>query len=451
MFKTEDGAGIDLKEMSLNINGNVYDQRFLSQIYNYYQQMIKTEFLMENYEFSSEKEAWFVAGEIQHDMDKYGMTEQAAIENGLNEYIDKYRNLKSYKTCEEIREAFIKQGWSADTQFELVSHEELRLSGSKYEKKLFFKMISTGNIFDDRGNIFMHNIPTFEKSAQALDELIAAGDWNIEEDELKSFVNSDEENYEEHNELGRVSFGNYIYVLDRNIVNGEPVVEVGRCYPLLDMGETDEKAFFSSTLNWNELESKYKSDIPEYFDIYIPITDKYANNIDLLKKEIVLELINKGLVTSLYTEEYQKLKDTGIGFPQQFYRRLDRIEQLNELKDHCPEKVKDMLKGKKGRVSDEDVERFIEYYKKVYDLIVDEQAIVLAQNTGDGDIGEIAREEYNRLFVKEAIKDGLTDKDGRVLLNVVPTINHDLVFKKILHEPEIKKLIKKAQSQDMGR
>ncbi|WP_407397259.1 hypothetical protein, partial [Anaerovibrio sp.] len=72
MFKTDDGAGINLKEMSLNINGNVYDQRFLSQIYNYYQQMIKTEFLMENYKFSTEKEAWFVAGEIQYDMDKYG-------------------------------------------------------------------------------------------------------------------------------------------------------------------------------------------------------------------------------------------------------------------------------------------------------------------------------------------------------------------------------------------
>ena len=262
---------------------------------------------------------------------------------------------------------------------------------------------------------------------------------------MKLLSLSDPYDFEYHDGLGRVSFGNYIYLLNVNLRNeDELVIEIGRCYPLLDMGETDEKAFFATTLNWNELESKYKSDIPEYFDIYIPITEKNANNIDLLKKEIVSELINKGLVTSLYTEEYQKLKDTGIGFPQQFYRRLDNLEKLYELRHHYPESII----GK--RKSSEELNTFLNYYNKVYELIVDEKAISLVEKTNESDIGELAREEYNRLFIKEMINDGNNVKEingfGAILSN-----NNEFVFVKILHEPEIKKLIKKAQSQDMSR
>ncbi|WP_407396750.1 hypothetical protein [Anaerovibrio sp.] len=292
------------------------------------------------------------------------------------------------------------------------------------------------------------------EASKALDELIAAGDWHIDEKELKLLALSNPYDFEYHDGIGRVSFGNYIYVINVNLKNeDELVIEIGRCYPLLDMGETDEKAFFATTLNWNELESKYKSDIPEYFDIYIPITEKNANNIDLLKKEIVSELINKGLVTSLYTEEYQKLKDTGIGFPQQFYRRLDNLEKLYELRHHCPKAII----GK--RKSPEEVDVFLNYYKKVYKLIVDEKAISLAEKTNESDIGELAREEYNRLFIKEMINDGNAPMDISFfyiagVAGIILPENYSYVhekIEKIMREPEIKRMIKKAQSQDMSR
>ena len=58
-----------------------------------------------------------------------------------------------YTTTEEIREAFIKKGWS-DVHFEAVK----LISG-----KQCFKMIETGTIYNDRGKIEVFNIKPLEK------------------------------------------------------------------------------------------------------------------------------------------------------------------------------------------------------------------------------------------------------------------------------------------------
>jgi hypothetical protein len=57
--------------------------------------------------------------------------------------------MKRYNTCEEIRKDFIRQGWSEEITFCEVDLEK---------GKKFFKMIQTGNIFDNHGKIYIYNI-----------------------------------------------------------------------------------------------------------------------------------------------------------------------------------------------------------------------------------------------------------------------------------------------------
>lgn len=57
-----------------------------------------------------------------------------------------------YNTPEEIRAEFIKDGWNSDIDFEEVTREH----GGNGKK--FFRMVSTGNVFDDTGSIVYYNI-----------------------------------------------------------------------------------------------------------------------------------------------------------------------------------------------------------------------------------------------------------------------------------------------------
>lgn len=57
-----------------------------------------------------------------------------------------------FKTVEEIRTAFIKKGWN-NPVFEKV--EETDIFGRHLT---LFKMVSTGNLFKDNGEIYRYNI-----------------------------------------------------------------------------------------------------------------------------------------------------------------------------------------------------------------------------------------------------------------------------------------------------
>lgn len=73
---------------------------------------------------------------------------------------------RNYKTVEEITEAFIKQGWSVETaKFEELTIEKAEAMGLGSDtiykimdgKKLFI-MTSTGNVYDNKGDIYWFNI-----------------------------------------------------------------------------------------------------------------------------------------------------------------------------------------------------------------------------------------------------------------------------------------------------
>ena len=73
---------------------------------------------------------------------------------------------KMFKTTDEITKFFIENGWNEHTSFSELTLEEAKAHGygaviegmNKGHK--YFKMNVTGNIFDEKGEIFMYNIST---------------------------------------------------------------------------------------------------------------------------------------------------------------------------------------------------------------------------------------------------------------------------------------------------
>lgn len=70
-----------------------------------------------------------------------------------------------YNTTEQIRAAFVKDGWSSNIEFLELTMEDAKKIGSwsilrdMERGKKFFRMVSTGNIFNNRGEVVIFNIP----------------------------------------------------------------------------------------------------------------------------------------------------------------------------------------------------------------------------------------------------------------------------------------------------
>lgn len=66
-----------------------------------------------------------------------------------------------YSTCEEIKEAFVKDGWGNDTEFSKVTIEEAKDKGYSFiaryinEGRVFFRMHVSNNIYDDTGKLIL--------------------------------------------------------------------------------------------------------------------------------------------------------------------------------------------------------------------------------------------------------------------------------------------------------
>ena len=65
--------------------------------------------------------------------------------------------MKRYTTPEEIRNAFIKNGWT-EPHFVEATAEDLKIFTPKPTGKIFI-MTSTGNMYTDTGKLFFYNIP----------------------------------------------------------------------------------------------------------------------------------------------------------------------------------------------------------------------------------------------------------------------------------------------------
>lgn len=64
--------------------------------------------------------------------------------------------MKNYTTPEEIRAAFIAEGWK-DPNFRQLTEEE-RAKFTPKPDKVLYMMLQTGDIYDAAGNIYCFNI-----------------------------------------------------------------------------------------------------------------------------------------------------------------------------------------------------------------------------------------------------------------------------------------------------
>lgn len=75
-----------------------------------------------------------------------------------------------YNTAEQIKAAFVKDGWLSDIEFEELTKPEAEKIGSwtilrdMERGRKFFRMLSTGNVFDDRGSVVIYNIQPFKRT-----------------------------------------------------------------------------------------------------------------------------------------------------------------------------------------------------------------------------------------------------------------------------------------------
>ena len=78
--------------------------------------------------------------------------------------------MRKFKTAKEITESFISDGWGSDTKLVDYTADEAKTEGlfgiynDICNGKKFFKMLVTGNIFNDTGKVAYYNIPTIKNS-----------------------------------------------------------------------------------------------------------------------------------------------------------------------------------------------------------------------------------------------------------------------------------------------
>ena len=70
-----------------------------------------------------------------------------------------------FKNVKDIREFFITDGWGKNTDFEELTIESLEKIGVQSVIKnaeqghKYFRMLFCGNIYDDKGNLVLYDIP----------------------------------------------------------------------------------------------------------------------------------------------------------------------------------------------------------------------------------------------------------------------------------------------------
>lgn len=72
--------------------------------------------------------------------------------------LDEESTSKRYESVEEITAAFIRQGWNNPTFREMTENEDecCSMEAALKAGHKFFRMIETGNVFDEHGNIYYY-------------------------------------------------------------------------------------------------------------------------------------------------------------------------------------------------------------------------------------------------------------------------------------------------------
>lgn len=96
--------------------------------------------------------------------DNDSASENTAEEENTAEAQENAENMPPYKCAEDMKAAFIADGWSADIDVREATAEEIEKSGHYVKNaaangRKFYIMTGSGNMFDDCGKIVYYNIP----------------------------------------------------------------------------------------------------------------------------------------------------------------------------------------------------------------------------------------------------------------------------------------------------
>ena len=65
--------------------------------------------------------------------------------------------MKKFNSANDIRDSFIKSGWGTQTAFEELTKKTVEKVHLNTNRK-YFRMIFTGNIYDENGKIALYNL-----------------------------------------------------------------------------------------------------------------------------------------------------------------------------------------------------------------------------------------------------------------------------------------------------
>ena len=97
--------------------------------------------------------------------------ENTTEEENAAETQENVENMPPYKCAEDMKAAFIADGWSADTDVREATAEEIEKSGHYIKSAAangskFYIMAGSGNMYDDHGKIVYYNIPANDEQTE---------------------------------------------------------------------------------------------------------------------------------------------------------------------------------------------------------------------------------------------------------------------------------------------
>ena len=169
-----------------------------------------------------------------------------------------------------------------------------------------------------------------------LEDLVDVGSWSLDEEEVKKFLDKDNEDYI-NDCLGSFDFGNYSYDLMCFDDGVGRLLEVDVYAPCNSQIEAKPFTFTATTIN------ECRNSLPDAALSHIIEIKDSVTNIDEFKLAVTKELISKNTIYPAFINEYRFLRDYGISYYSQFEKYLhDVVRETCQKQDLSKDDIIDL-------------------------------------------------------------------------------------------------------------
>lgn len=256
-----------------------------------------------------------------------------------------------------------------------------------------------------------------------INSMVEAADWFVVEKEFEKWNNRDINNIVEPEFHGYFYMGNDMY--DFSVTGRD--IKISKTVPLeADYSNSAQvlHPFFPERHSWKLYENNCE-------ETDVVVLENTGNSLEQLQKNMIRDLLDKGLIKPLLLPEYKYLKYIGLSYIKQIDARHKQLDEVDNLRAGCPRE----LITKKEKLSTLEFSAIRDYYAEV--------SRHLYQKNGTAT-------ENGRMLIKEMINNGLNVNR----INMVCKDNNIEFFgifypegigkppAEILKEPEIRELYK---------